>query len=288
MLQRKIFLACFIAILSLLLSTCKDNPVSNNGYVNTLDTSAFTYPFKNGAVWNYTRKFSAQNFRPDSVRRYFQDLPVYGSGSTTILYDTLINSDTTKCFFNRYTENSHPFESREYYKNTQSGLLCYAYRADGGAYLTPFKLSNGIHLQYGGENYGSVQELFYAAENGRRMLFSTNDTLIQEVPPVVCLKYPVVSGTQWLFKNIEELGNIYKKYIGFEKITIGTAYYSCIKTQRIWENYSDMVLYDDYSKFGILKRDYTVKDVRVTNEFGTLLGYADLNDLFQVTSFNLP
>ncbi len=37
------------------------------------------------------------------------------------------------------------------------------------------------------------------------MRYTPNDTLILEVPPVVSLKYPVPSGTEWLFKTIEGL-----------------------------------------------------------------------------------
>jgi hypothetical protein len=118
--------------------------------------------------------------------------------------------------------------------------------------------------------------------------YTENDTLILEDPPVVCLKYPVTTGTQWLFKNIFQLSDIYKKYICFEAVTVGTATHSCMKTERIWSNYSDMQLYDYYSKNGILKRNYTIKDVMVMDEWGKLLGYIDMNDLFQVTSFNIP
>jgi hypothetical protein len=286
-LQKSILACCFI-LLTFFLFGCSDNTVSTGGYIIKLDTSTFTYPFKDGTVWNYTRKYSAQNFRPDSVKRYFSYLPLYANGTTTILYDTLINEDTTKCFFTQYTEDSSHFDSREYYANTNSGLICYGYRSAFGAGLTPFKTSRGIHYQFMGQNYGSIQEMLYAAENNRQMRFTPNDTLILEVPPVVCLKYPIVTGTQWLFKNIVELGDINKKYLGFEVIRIGTFFCTSMKTQRIWNSFNDMELYDYYSKFGILKRDYTVKDVRVMNEFGTLLGFVDLNDLYLVTTFNIP
>ncbi len=84
-LRKAISVCCFILLPAFLFS-CSDNPVSTSrNSVPALDTSSFTYPFKDGSTWNYNRKYTAQNFRPDSVRRYFSDFPLNASGTTTIL-----------------------------------------------------------------------------------------------------------------------------------------------------------------------------------------------------------
>lgn len=286
MLSRNLALVCCIILLSLFVINCSDNPVSNKGTVLITDTSSFIYPFKDGFSWNYSRKFSAFNFRPDSVRRIFNDFPVYGNGTTTILYDTSINGITTKCFYTTYTELSHQFEQREYFGNYDSGLVCYGYRSVFGAGLTPFKL-NGIHFSFNGYAFNSVQELFYMCENNRLTPATPNDTLYLEIPPVICLSYPEVTGRQWFFKRAG-FDIIYKKYLGFEKIKCGSGFYYCMKTQRIWNTMPELELYDYYSRAGILKRDLTTRDILIMNEFGDTLGYVDFNDLYAVTSFNIP
>lgn len=216
------------------------------------------------------------------MKKFFHDFPVFGNGTTTILYDTSVFGIMTKCFHVSYTENSYAFELREYYGNYDSGLVCYGYRGFFGTPLTPYRVG-GITFAFNGNTFHSFSELFYTYENNRVTPATPNDTLILEVPPVVCLKYPEVTGMQWVFKNV-----IYKKYLGFENLMCGIRYYSCMKTQRIWNTMPELQLFDYYSKVGILKRDYTIRDLLIMNEFGDTLGFADINDLYTVTSFNIP
>jgi hypothetical protein len=285
MISRLVILAILFLSLTFVFISCSDNSVTSTGTNYTLDTASFTYPFKDGSTWNYNRKYTAYNFRPDSVRKFFNNLPLYANGTTTILYDTVINGITTKCFFTSYTENSSLFESREYYGNYDSGLLCYG-GSSFGTEFTPYSVS-GIFYTSCGYRFNSVKQLFRAFENSR-MSFNANDSVILEIPPVLCLKYPIITGSEWLFKNVMWLGEINKKYLGFENITCSGSLYTCMKTQKIWISMPELVFYDYYSKSGILKRDYTIKDLIISNEFGDTLGFADLNDLYTVTSFNIP
>jgi hypothetical protein len=286
MLSRNSVLVCCIILLSILCTGCKDIPLSTGGSYSNLDTSSFIYPFKNGSSWNYSRVYKAFNFRPDSVRRFFNFLPLYAGGTTTILYDSVINGITVKCFFNSYSENSYHFESREYYGNYDSGLVCFGYRDMFGTEFTPFAVS-GVSYSYNGYRFYSVRQIFRMFEN-KGLNFNSSDSVILEIPPVLCFKYPVITGVEWFFKNVEGFDIITKKYRGFENIVIGSGYYSCMKTERIWSTMTDLELYDYYSRAGILKRDYTIRDILIMNEFGDTLGLADFNDLYNVTSFNIP
>ena len=292
MLSRLVILACSFFCLPFFFISCSDSSVTSSGTVPASDTGSFVYPFKDGTSWIYSRIYSVKNIRPDSIRHYFSEYPVHGSGTTAILYDTVINGITVKCFLSDYTENSHLWRVREYYANYDSGLVCYGYREPSGVNLTPFKVSGTIEFRWKEYKSNSLQKLCYEIENGhfhnQRFSISGDDSLYLENPPVTCLKYPVVSGTEWLFKYISVLGDIHKKYLGFEKILIGTVFYNTMKTQRIWINMTDLTYYDYYSKFGILKRDYTIKDVMVMNELGRILGYVDFNDLYNVNTLNIP
>ena len=118
-----------------------------------------------------------------------------------------------------------------------------------------------------------------------------SDSLMILNPPSLCLKYPIVSGQSWIYKQTQEIGNLYKKYIDFENMYVPAGRFSCIRTERQWPGNTGtarLFLYDYHSKYGEVSRDYFIKNILVTNEFGNPIGYTDLKDFFEVTSFNIP
>jgi hypothetical protein len=276
-----------LSISLLIFSACNSDEIVNNNKGNfNIDTASFTYPFTIGSTWSYTRTYSAENIRPDSIRHYFSEYPIYGNGTITVLYDTVINGITTRCFLDVYTEyypDTNTWHSRYYYGNYDSALVCYGYRWSGGGSGFPFSVNSSFKVQKYGKTFSNIKEVFRFIENG----MPASDSVHMENPPVRVLKYPVVIGTEWLFKDIHSLSRIYKKYLSFENISIGVNQISCIKIQRDWEEFNDDFLYDYISKYGQMKRDYLVKDMIVTNEFGVTLGYVDMREMVGVTSFNI-
>jgi hypothetical protein len=256
-----------------------------------VDTSAFFYPFTDGSYWNYERKIYAENIRPDSIRYYFNSYPLVWAGYNEILYDTnIVFGGTVKVIYDQITENGITTASRYYYTNTENSLVSYAYRG-GLTPSFPYRKPSALKFSAEGKIFNNVSDLFtYVLLCGNN--FSQNDytensdTLILEPHPIVVLKYPIVSNFEWFFK---EAGTsvIKKKYIRFENYRIDTARISCIKTQRIWTNNSNYVLYDYYSKYGQMKRDYLLKNQPVLNQYGITIGYADLREVCLVSSFHI-
>lgn len=281
-----------LLIISLFIfSACNSDEIVNSGTVSIpVDTSTFVYPFTIGSTWSYTRTYSAENIRPDSIRHYFNYLPVHGSGTITISHDTLINGISTRSFRDTYTEYTHTdtFTNNNinYFANYDSGLVVYAYRNDGGGAGFPYRPNSPLRFQMNGKIFNSMQDALSYVENGT--VFPGDDTLMIENPPAMVMKYPVVKNTEWFFKDITGLSRITKKYLSFEIILINGNPITCVKTRRIWSDFpNDLVLYDYISKYGQVRRDYTVKNMIITNEFGVTLGYADMRDVYQVTSFNI-
>lgn len=267
-------------------SCSEDTPTGGSGVWTPVDTSSFTYPFTNGSTWNYTRTFSAENIRPDSIRHYFTDYPVNASGNITILYDTILNGIPVKCFLENYTEeDTLHLTSRAYYGNYDSGMVCYGYIAGGGGCSFPFSKQNRISVKKNNKSFNSLNTLFRYIQTGR----DESDTVIYiETPPLTVLKYPIRTNTQWLFKNISGISLLYKKYLDFENIWFNGRNISCIKIQRDWEAFNDDFLYDYISKFGQMKRDYLSKDLLVSTEHNPDgIGYVDLRDVYGVVSFNI-
>jgi hypothetical protein len=189
-----------LSITLITVSACSDDPGINNGNAN-LDTSAFTYPTSIGSVWNYGRVFSAFNIRPDSVRPYLSSYPFYSSGNITVVYDTLINGIMTKCFLERYTEihgnDTMTFHARHYYANTDTALLCIAYRSGFGGSGIPFSSNHGIKFGKKGRVFPTLREVLNYMENGNPFQAAGDSLIIHNIPSTV-LKYPIVTNTEWI------------------------------------------------------------------------------------------
>jgi hypothetical protein len=271
------------AFFSFLLISCNEDNTTQNGSGNPfVDTSTFVYPITIGSTWNYTRMFNIYNIRPDSIRYHFTGLPVNGSGTIEIVYDTLINGIETRCFVDTYAEKNHVFRSRKYYLNTDSALIVIAYNLGSGSGILP-KNQSKFYYKAGNNSYSSLYQLV----NSIQLSPSGNcsDTLIIENPPPHTLKYPIKKDKLWIYRYFGS-DTIFKKYSNFENVVVGGTNISCMKTQVYWSSI-DFDSYDYYSKFGKLRSDFLAEDMIVTNEFGQPIGLIDVRDLYNVTSFQI-
>lgn len=272
----------FIAVISASFITgCSTDPVVNS----SPDTTTFTYPIQNGNRWNYTRKILYSDIRPDSIRHHF-DTGYRAEGRVEILYDTLINSIPVKCFIEEITDFSFNdttrFSGRVYLANYDSGLVLYGYR--GNSIGIPAD-NNSIRYTFNGNTYSTINRLLGSIGSGVYNRGGFQDTLILENPPALVLKYPIVTGTEWLARHVFQ--GINKRYLGYELVTLPGGIYTCMKTQRKWIKYDDLFLYDYHSKYGQLKSDYLIDDIVVSNEIGQKIGYVDIREVLEVTSFNI-
>ncbi|NOS85703.1 MAG: hypothetical protein HOP31_11225 [Ignavibacteria bacterium] len=268
------FIQSFILILFavVLLTSCgSDDTVTNTPPPEPVDTSDFQYPFTIGSYWNYTLTVSAENVRPDSIQYYFNSYPLTGYGHTAILYDTVVQiGGPVRVIYDRLIFGNDTAASRYYYTQNEYSMVCYGYRGSTSASF-PFRKLHDRSLPCGLLSTG--------IEN-----MAASDTFMVISPPVVILKYPVVKNTQWVMFD-QGSSNISKRYISWENYHLDTATIPSIKTQRIFSNNSDWILYDYYSKYGQMKRDYLFRSVQFRNTQGITIGYYDSREFFNVTSF---
>ena len=133
----------------------KDSPTG----VQTPDTSNFKYPFTIGSTWSYTRVQSVENIRPDSIEYMFNMFPFNSTGTITISNDTLINGIQTRCFTEIYTQDTTNWNSRTYYANHDSGLICYGYENPSGVGF-PFSSYSHIKFLFNDIYYNNINEIF--------------------------------------------------------------------------------------------------------------------------------
>ena len=273
-----------LIVLAFSFISCSDDNVTTPPPSEPVDTSTFIYSIGIGSSWSYTTYFTVSNIRPDSIVHYFSHYPVTGNGSINVLYDTTIGSYTARCFHEIYNEDSVSYSSSFYFLNSDSALICPGYRQDNFQSFNPYTVNSTIHYFYNGKSYNELRDIVndYSGFDNQ-----TADSLVLEDPPVECVKYPVLKGTQWVFKSIPGSYVFFKKYLNFENVTVGSQRISCVRTQRTRTGTNDLILYDFYSRFGQMKKDYTVKNVQVRNSQGFPIGFADYNYLYSVTAYNL-
>lgn len=274
---------CFIS--------CNEDIVSPGS--NTQDN--FKYPFSINSFWYYGTRNFVTNLRPDSLSSIYPTDTVTGFGGATFLKDTIINNDTLRLFRNSHSDQGHAHTTLELYKQTDSGLMRYAYFSDGTNF-GPFRNENNYTLSLNGREFGSVRDLinyynydfYYSKDN------QVNDTVLYfDNPPVTAVKYPVVTGTEWDFYRVLTT-RLTKKYTGYEYVVSNDKTYYCVKIRKQWYNNnslvpdSHLIFYDYFSKEGMVKRDFTIKDIAVSNSSGQLLGYIDVKEEAFLNIFSQP
>jgi hypothetical protein len=285
------YVSILILTVSLFVISCGDDPPTGSGVLIPVDTSTFTYPFTNGSSWTYQRKMSAENIRPDSIRHYFSEWPFYSMVNINILYDTIINGNTAKCFLEKYSEihsnDTIVHQSRYYYGSYDTALVCFATRGNTGGLGMPYDKLRGIKFRKNNTIFNTANEIFSMAGNNSSIPL-VNDSLYVENPPAVSLKYPIVAGTEWVSKYSQGMPLFYKKYLSFNIEYMGLTPISCIKTQRIMPEYENTFFYEYYSKYGQIKRDYLFKDMSVTTVWmPDGAGYADIREMYTMLSYNI-
>lgn len=277
-------LAVFTIVSSFFVSCTKDNPTG----VQYFDTANFKYPFTIGSTWSYTRVQSVENIRPDSIKNHFNMFPFNSSGTITISHDTTINGVPVRCYIDNCIQDTTTWQNRDYFANHDSGLVCYGYKVTGGGAGFPYSPNPNIKFIINGKVFNSVEEIFISYGMYSNPEFISYDSLYIENPPVNCLKYPILIGMEWFFKRLDNNTYIHKKYLGFENVLVNNTMITCVKTERKWFGMnSELYFFDYHSKYGQMKRDYYIKNIIVTNEFGTSIGLIDARDVVNVTSYNI-
>lgn len=270
------FIQSFIVILfvSVLIYSCgSDDTIVTTNPPEPVDTSDFQYPFTIGSYWSYTLTVSAENIRPDSIRYYFNSYPLAGYGYTEILYDTVVQiGGPATVIYDRLILGNDTSASRYYYSQNEYSMVCYGYRSSTTASF-PFRKVNGSIFPFGMLSAGTESR-------------AVSDTFMVINPPVIVLKYPVLKNTEWVMFNFGT-SNISKRYIAWENYHLDTAVIPCIQTQRIWSADNDKILYDYYSKYGQMKRNYLFRNLQFKNQVGITIGYYDRREVYNVTSFNI-
>lgn len=254
-----------------------------------IDTSTnFKYPFSLNSNWFFTTT-QHYTFHPDSVRNYLSGIDTsVESGYAVWKNDTVINGITARVLRSNHTSTSHAYNTTESYIQTDSGLVNISFNIDYGPSFGPYRPMSYIKFKHNEKIFKSLSELFLFL-NGES--FSDN---AEKLNLVNCIRYPISENYEWYFRTLSPNPLLIqrKKYLGYEQVSSPAGIFNCIKIQR--KNYinggtvldTNYVSYDYYSKIGMLKRNYLIKNVGVYYS-GSLIGYFDIENDVILNSANI-
>ena len=266
-----------------LFSSCSD--YSQNGN-NIVYDENFKYPYSLNSFWYYSTKNAVINIRPDSLRQIYNGDTATGYGFSSFINDSVIENKNVRILKNEYSLDGHSSVVREYYEQTDSGLIRLA-SLSNGSNLSPFRGKYRYYIN--GNFFNTLNEISFRVNND---LLSNDSTVILDNPPVKTIKYPLEINSEWELIN-NGFVRINKKYIGFELINILGKNFYCMKISRSYyfsgsipdENF---ITTDYFSSEGIVRRDLLIKNISVLNELGNLLGYIDLSEKTTVNLYSIP
>jgi hypothetical protein len=121
---------------------------------------------------------------------------------------------------------------------------------------------------------------------------NSSDSLYYEDPPIEILKYPLVVGSQWTYRN--EFGmRIDRIVIGKKKIELDLGSYECYQIRWLYDYdgdgvWDDDIWMDDYiNEEGLIKRELTALDLSLMNPGGNISGTLDLYSEYTLKELSL-
>ncbi|CAN5594400.1 hypothetical protein BH10BAC5_BH10BAC5_07400 [soil metagenome] len=267
-----------ISLSSVIFSSCKsDNSVTP---VQQDTATNFRYPLTANSNWFHTTKDFVFNIRPDSIRHYFNQDTLTENGFSILKNDTTVNGISYKIFKTDHSSSAHAYTSLEYFRQSDSGLYCSAYFLDGNGFGPYRPGSDRIH--FNGKKFNNTIELINYASG----ISSDNILTDQEYK---CIAYPMTPGFSWFFKKIDAITDQFKVFHDYSLQTTAAGTFNCMVIQRknIYGGVPDSntILLDYYSKIGMLKRDYTIRNVAYTNASGQIIGYFDIKDEVNLNTY---
>ncbi|MBP9095831.1 MAG: hypothetical protein KBG21_04425, partial [Ignavibacteria bacterium] len=137
---------------------------------------------------------------------------------------------------------------------------------------------------YNEKNYYSIDEFRSKEFSG---LLVNRDSASA---PINCIKYPIVTNTEWYFRKTSALQIQKKKYLDYVQIQTAAGIYNCITVQL--SNYqgnvrdTNFVQLDYFSKTGMVKRSRKFKNIAFYY-MGNIMGYFDVGEEVVLNSVSI-
>lgn len=257
-------------------SGCQDN---NNAKLN------FEFPLTVGAQWTYQRIQQSTNFSSDSLKNIYS---TNDTSETTVKVSSIVTlRDSVKTVVlknGRYAV---------YYQARDDGLYEIAYQNAGAGLPVLPKQSEPVQIKLNNRTFKNVAELSRALQSPLSVLKIKSDSLLFDDPPAKTLQYPFQLEAQWTYRKKYDPFLIDKRVMDVKTLRIESGSFLCYHIKWLYDFDNDgvtddNVYLDDYiSKEGLIERDITVLNIKITNTEGQELGTHDYFDHYKLIDFSL-
>lgn len=251
-----------------------------------------SYPLTTGNSWTYRSTFSITDFQPTRPGAIFRDTSITSTAVVTSTGKrTLLDSIET---WGLRTTESDSISSRtmyHYYRTIADSLFLIAYSS--GSIFTPKRIPTQHYFIVGKKRYASIGEIFGDLRYSSRSLREDSLSLIYEISPPKAFVFPMIVGRSW---NYREAGHPFK--IGHNVVAEGVTTTPAgtlpsFTIQWMWDLNADGVWdasitgFEYVAKEGLIKRDFTINNVIMTDGAGDTVGTVRVRDSFELTSLSL-
>jgi hypothetical protein len=265
-------------------------------------TRIISYPMRVGNTWVYERSSYMYNFRQTDTTYVFpRDTTrslVTGQFTRQLKIPTIPNVPGDSLLVTEFMslETGHTVPSSSYYSFSSNSLFLHGYL--GGSLIIPGRpgLAHGDHLQrdqlsfvVAGRSFRTMRDLERYVEEP---LFAAHpDTIIREYPPLLGIRYPLVTGDQWTYRPTGRPFRIDKRTgpAGLDR-ALGLRYYEVrwmydIDGNGEWDDFISLV--DRISSRGLIRRTVDIRNIRVYNLWGEEVGTTDYHDEYILVSVTI-
>jgi hypothetical protein len=289
--MKKVFIKMLAIFFSTVLLNCfgDANPLTDTKLLEK-------YPLSKGNYWNYHRTFQFPNLpagafvhsMTDTIISEYYTVECLGKESLVGLFNTFLLIVKS----NDSIQTVPTIWGKSYYANEKDGLYLYGYT--GNSLSMPKNARPTIKFKE--TYYQNIDNLLSQLSidpffPGLKSL----DSLYLEIPPVKILEYPMRTNAFWIMRESGAPSpyKIAKKILGHRLVTVKAGIFNAYQVNFLydmdgdgeWEK--DISMVDDYADIGLVRRTFVIKDVKLIDEFGNVIGIFDLWDKYELINYQV-
>ena len=251
----------FVRTVSLLLSAVLALSCSREFQALSPSNPDFRYPLTPGTEWRYDRQIvladNSSSLQPD-VSTSIVTVQI-------ISVDSIFDAQATKVREHIISKGASLI-NYHYYENSAEGL--YLLGSIGENAVLPKRSIAAV----------APDRFIQSTLWGDSFAFSAGDSIYQELPPKLALKYPLSPGSQWKFRDKGQPRRIEKRIIAELKVETPAGNFEVVQIQWLLDfdndgEFDDNIEFFDYiSNIGLVKRSFLIRGLPLIDDNGYNIG----------------
>lgn len=251
---------------------------------------SYTYPLALGNYWVYSRTQTNYSYSESTGQAVFEDSSmVCESISVTVSYHGTWDDSLERFVLNSFCchEDCRDHTSWHHYTQNDTALLLLGYKSPVNQILP--KPAQKAQLSWMGATYSSMAGLLSQVAPSPLWRTPAMDSVHIEDPMIQVLKYPLVPGAQWTYRDSGNPWKIDREVIFQKQLSVSAGSFSVYEIQMTFDMDNDgdwdqnIHITDHFAQQGLIRREIFIDSVVVVSPDGTLpdqlIRYLDVYEL---------